>query len=65
VLVYTKESGLYAGATVKAAEVGRNDDANYTLYDTNFTLPELAYSDWVKPPEELQAFINYVEHLSP
>jgi len=65
VLVYTKEAGLYAGATVKAAEVGRNDDANYTLYNTTFTLPELAYSDWVQPPAELQLFINYVQHLSP
>jgi lipid-binding SYLF domain-containing protein len=65
VLVYSKEAGLYAGATVKAAEVGRNDDANYALYNTNFTLPELAYSDWVQPPAELQSFINYVQHLSP
>jgi hypothetical protein len=45
--------------------VGRNDDANYALYNTNFTLPELAYSDWVQPPAELQPFINYVQHLSP
>jgi lipid-binding SYLF domain-containing protein len=65
VLVYTKDEGLYAGATVKAAEVGRNDDANYALYNTTFTLPELAYSDWVQPPAELQPFINYVQHLSP
>jgi lipid-binding SYLF domain-containing protein len=65
VLVYFKEAGLYAGATVKAAEVGRNDEANYTLYNTTFTLPELVYSDWVQPPAELQPFINYVQHLSP
>ena len=65
VLVYSKEAGLYAGATVKASEVGRNDDANYALYNTTFTLPELAYSDWVQPPAELRPFINYVQHLSP
>jgi lipid-binding SYLF domain-containing protein len=65
VLVYFKEAGLYAGATVKATEVGRNDEANYTLYNTTFTLPELIYSDWVQPPSELQPFINYVQHLSP
>lgn len=65
VLVYSKQAGLYAGATVKAAEVGRNDDANYALYNTTYTLPELLYSDWVQPPAELQPFINYVQHLSP
>ena len=34
VLVYVKESGLFAGATVKAAQISRNDDANFTLYNS-------------------------------
>ena len=65
VLVYSKEAGLFAGATVKAAQLARDDDANDALYNTTNTLPELLYSDWVQPPAELQPFINYVQRLSP
>jgi lipid-binding SYLF domain-containing protein len=65
VLVYTKSSGLFAGATVKAAEISRNDPANFILYGTNYRLPELLYSDWVQPPQEVQPLMNYVERLAP
>ncbi|HEY5229230.1 MAG TPA: lipid-binding SYLF domain-containing protein [Opitutaceae bacterium] len=65
VLVYTKSAGLYAGATVKAGRVQRNDIANFTLYNTTYTMPELLYSDWVTPPTEVQPLISYVEQLSP
>jgi VCBS repeat-containing protein len=65
VLVYTKSAGLYAGATVKAGRVQRNDIANFTLYSTSYTMPELLYSDWVTPPTEVQPLISYVEQLSP
>ena len=65
VLVYSRESGLYAGATVQAAQVARNAAANYLLYNTTYTLPELLYSDWVQPPEDVQAFMAYVQRLSP
>jgi lipid-binding SYLF domain-containing protein len=65
VLVYAKEAGLFAGATVKAGQVARNDDANYVLYHTSYALPELLYSDWVQPPPEVEAFVNYVQRLSP
>ncbi len=64
VLVYRKASGLYAGATVKAGVVARNDDANFLLYDTHYTLPELLYSNWVQPPAEVQPLINYVTSLA-
>lgn len=65
VLVYTKSAGLFAGATVKAGYVSRNDDANFALYNTAYTLPELLYSDWVSPVPEVQPLMNYVQRLFP
>jgi SH3 domain-containing YSC84-like protein 1 len=64
-LVYTKSIGLYAGATVKAGYLTRNDPANFLLYDTKYTMPELLYSDWVKPPADVQPIINLVQGLAP
>jgi lipid-binding SYLF domain-containing protein len=65
VIVYSRSVGLYAGATVKAGHVERNDLANFTLYNTTYTLPELLYSDWVSPPPEVQPLMAYVEQLAP
>jgi lipid-binding SYLF domain-containing protein len=65
VLVYSRSVGLYAGATVKAGHVQRNDPANFTLYNTTNTMPELLYSDWVTPPSEVQPLISYVQQLAP
>jgi lipid-binding SYLF domain-containing protein len=67
VLVYTKARGLYAGATVKAGYVSRNDQVNFTLYNTQYTLPELLYSDWVKPDvaaPEVKPLMEYVTKLA-
>jgi lipid-binding SYLF domain-containing protein len=65
VLVYTSASGLYAGATVKGGYLARDDDSNFTLYNTHYTLPELLYSDWVQPPAEVQPLINYISQIAP
>jgi lipid-binding SYLF domain-containing protein len=65
VLVYTKAAGLFAGATIKAGYVVRNDPANFTLYNTTYTLPELLYSDWVQPPAEVLPLMHYVQRLAP
>lgn len=65
VLVYTKSRGLFAGATVKLGYLSRNDEANFTLYQTTYTLPELLYSDWVQPVPETVPLMNYVQQLSP
>jgi lipid-binding SYLF domain-containing protein len=65
VLVYIKSSGLYVGATIKAGMVSRNDDANFVLYNTTYTLPELLYSDWVTPPQEVVPLMNYMQRLAP
>ena len=64
-LVYTKVAGLYAGATVKAGHLSRNDSANFLLYNTKYTMPELLYSDWVQPPAEVQPLMALVQKLAP
>lgn len=64
-LVYTKSTGLYAGATVKAGHLSRNDTANFVLYNTKYTMPELLYSDWVQPPAEVRPLMNLLQKLSP
>ena len=64
ILVYSKTAGLYAGATFKAADVSRNDNANYVLYNSGYGMPELLYSDWVQPPPDCVALRTYVSHLS-
>jgi lipid-binding SYLF domain-containing protein len=64
ILVYSKTAGLYAGATFKAAEVSRNDEANYVLYNSGYGMPELLYSNWVTPPPDCQALTTYVTHLA-
>jgi SH3 domain-containing YSC84-like protein 1 len=65
VLVYTRSEGLFAGATVKAGHVQRNDAANFALYNTSYTMPELLYSDWVTPPPEVQPIMSYMQQLAP
>lgn len=64
-IVYSKAKGLYAGATVKAGHLSHNDEANFILYNTKYTMPELLYSDWVKPPEEVTYIMNLVQKASP
>lgn len=66
-LAYTKSVGLYAGATVKAGHISRNDQANFALYHTRYTLPELLYSDWVQPDAapEVKPLMELVQKLSP
>jgi lipid-binding SYLF domain-containing protein len=65
VLVYAKNTGFYAGATVQAGYLSRNDDANRVLYNTKYVMPELLYSDWVTPLPEVQPLMNYVQRIAP
>jgi lipid-binding SYLF domain-containing protein len=64
-LVYTKVAGLYVGATVKAGHLSRNDSANQLLYNTRYTMPELLYSDWVKPAPEVEPLMALVQKIAP
>ena len=65
VLVYTKAAGLYAGATVKAGWLQRNDAINFVLYKTSYTMPELLYSNWVNPIPEVVPLMSYVQRIAP
>jgi lipid-binding SYLF domain-containing protein len=65
VLVYSKVRGLFAGATVKAGWLQRADSANFTLHQTQYTMPELLYSDWVKPVPEVVPLMDYVQKIAP
>lgn len=51
ILAYTKSVGLYAGATVKAGHLSRDDEANFILYNTRYTIPELLYGDFIPPQQ--------------
>jgi lipid-binding SYLF domain-containing protein len=65
VLVYSKKSGLYAGATVKTGYLKRDDDSNRILYNTNYSFPELLYSEWVKPIPEVEPLMQMVTKIAP
>lgn len=64
VLVYTKSKGLFAGATVKAGFITRDDTANQRFYRTTFTLPELLYGNFVEPPAEVKPLMLYVTEIT-
>jgi lipid-binding SYLF domain-containing protein len=65
VLIYSKSTGLYAGATVKSGYLTRDDEANQLFYNTHYGMPEILYSDWVQPVPEAQPIMNYVQQLAP
>jgi len=64
ILVYTKSRGLYAGASLKAGYLSRNDEANRLLYHTNYTMPEILYSDWVQSVPEVEPLVKLVRQLT-
>jgi lipid-binding SYLF domain-containing protein len=67
-LAYQKVAGLYAGATVKAGQLSRNDSANAKLYNTRYTMPELLYSDFVQAQSaapEVLPLMNLMQRLAP
>lgn len=63
-LAYTRSVGLFAGATVKAGHIARNDKANFMLYNTKYAMPELLYSDWVTPPAEVVPLMQLVQRIA-
>lgn len=63
-IAYTRSVGLYAGATVKAGHISRDDASNFLLYNTKYTMPELLYSDWVQPTAEVQPLMQFVSSLT-
>ncbi len=68
ILAYTKSVGLYAGATLKAGIISRDDEWNFALYKTRYTMPELLYSDWVNPETsapEVLPLMHKIQRLAP
>lgn len=64
VLVYTKNRGLFAGATVRTGWLARHDEANYRFHNTTRTLPELLYSDVVPGAPESRPLRDYVRAIT-
>lgn len=64
VLVYSNVKGLYAGATVKTGTMSPAVEATRRFYHTDWGIPEILFSDWVKPEPEVQPLINYVQQIS-
>jgi lipid-binding SYLF domain-containing protein len=64
VLVYGRNQGIYAGATIKTGWIDRNDSANWDYYDTPYILPELLYGNFVQPPPEVRPLRDYVAQIT-
>jgi lipid-binding SYLF domain-containing protein len=64
VLVYGRNQGLYAGATIKTGWIDRNDSANQDYYQTAKPLPELLHDDATPPPPAVRPLIDYVTHIT-
>jgi len=64
VLAYSLQEGYYLGAAIKTGFMQPNESANRVFYGTNHRAPELLFSDWVTPPEEVRFLMDYVTRLS-
>jgi Uncharacterized conserved protein len=64
VLVYGRNHGLYAGATVKTGWIDRNDPANWDYYRTPYVLPELLYGDFVQVTPPVKPLVDYVTQIT-
>jgi len=65
VLVYSNVKGFYAGATVKTGSISPIVGATQQFYGTTYGIPEILFSDWVKPQPEAQPLMNQLQRLSP
>ena len=64
VLVYSNVKGFYAGATVKTGSISPIVDATQQFYATQYGIPEILFSDWVKPQPESQTLMNSLQKLT-
>lgn len=65
ILAYTRAVGLYVGATVKAGHISRDDQSNFLLYNTRYTMPELLYGNFVQPAPEVLPLMHLVQRIAP
>ena len=64
VLVYGRNQGYYAGATVKTGWIDRNDSLNWDYYHTPYVLPELLYGDFVQVTPQVKPLVDYVTQIT-
>lgn len=64
VLVYGRNHGLYAGATVKTGWISRDDATNRDYYSTPHALPELLYGNAVQPPAGVRPLMDFVAAIT-
>lgn len=64
VLVYGRNHGLYAGATVKTGWISRDDSTNQNFYATSATLPELLFGNTVTPPAGVRPLVDFVAAIT-
>lgn len=64
VYVYRKNTGLFAGTKVKTGWLAGDNNSNRLYYQSLRTMPELLFSEWVKPPEEAAELMTVVEQIA-
>lgn len=64
VYVFSSTEGLFLGAAIKTGYMSPNEESNRLFYNTDHRLPELLFSDWIKPPEEARFIMDYVTRLT-
>lgn len=64
VLVYTKQKGLFAGATVKAGWLQANNIGSRDFYHTRYSLPEIVQGDWVQTQPEVEPLRQFVTQIT-
>ena len=64
VLVYGRNQGYYAGATIKTGWIDRDDNANWDYYTTPYVLPELLYGNFVTAPASVRPFMDFVTAIT-
>ncbi|HLP01634.1 MAG TPA: lipid-binding SYLF domain-containing protein [Opitutaceae bacterium] len=64
VYVYQKNSGLFAGAKVKTGWLAADNNANRVYYQTERTMPELLWADWITPPQEARDLMTDISNAA-
>jgi lipid-binding SYLF domain-containing protein len=64
VLVYSNVKGLYAGATIKTGTIAPLVKDTQQFYHTQYGIPEILFSNWVKPQPEARTLMSYLGTLS-
>lgn len=64
VLVYRRNSGLYAGTKLKTGWLAADNTANQYFYNTERTMPEILFSNWIATPEEAKPLLGFLAEIA-